>query len=67
VTVNPARALRCEKALGQIRSGFGADLIAVHCSTSRDIFEQILAFDTPVSCSMVNGNMIAPVPGSTGC
>ena len=57
VTVNPARALRCENALGQIRPGFGADLIAVPCSGSTDIFEQILAFDAPVSWSMVNGNM----------
>jgi aminodeoxyfutalosine deaminase len=56
VTVNPARALRYENALGQIRPGFGADLIAVPCSTSTDIFEQILAFDAPVSWSMVNGN-----------
>jgi aminodeoxyfutalosine deaminase len=56
VTVNPARALRQESALGQIRPGFGADLIAVPCSTSTDIFEQILAFDAPVSWSMVNGN-----------
>src|SRR5882724_409736 len=44
VTVNPARALRYENALGQIRPGFGADLIAVPYSTSTDIFEQILAF-----------------------
>ncbi len=56
VTVNPARALRYENALGQIRPGFGADLIAVPCSASTDIFEQILAFDAPVSWSMVNGN-----------
>ena len=55
-TVNPARALRCENALGQIRPGFGADLIAVPCSGSTDIFEQILACDAPVSWSMVNGN-----------
>ncbi|MGC1321502.1 MAG: amidohydrolase family protein [Candidatus Udaeobacter sp.] len=47
-TVNPARALRCENALGQIRTGFGADLIAVPCSGSTDIFEQILAFKNPV-------------------
>ena len=57
VTVNPARALRQENALGQIRPGFGADLIAVPCSGSTDIFEQIIAFDAPVSWSMVNGNM----------
>jgi aminodeoxyfutalosine deaminase len=58
-TVNPARALRYENALGQIRSGFGTDLVAVPCSASGDVFEQILAFDTPVSWSMVNGNLIA--------
>ena len=52
-TVNPARALRYENALGQIRPGFGADLIAVPCSTSTDIFEQILAFDAPVKWSTV--------------
>ena len=67
VTVNPARALRYENALGQIRPGFGADLIAVPCSTSTDIFEQILAFDAPVNWSMVNGNVIVSVPGSAGC
>jgi len=65
VTVNPARALR--RALGQIRTGFGADLIAVPCSGSTDIFEQVLACDAPVSWSMVNGNMIASVPRSAGC
>ena len=59
VTVNPARALRYENALGQIRPGFGADLIAVPCSTSTDIFEQILAFDGPVTWSMVNGNDVS--------
>ena len=47
-TVNPARALRCENVLGQIRAGFGADLVAVPCPTSTDIFEQILAFDGAV-------------------
>jgi cytosine/adenosine deaminase-related metal-dependent hydrolase len=57
VTVNPARALRQENALGQIRPGFIADLIAVPCSTLTDIFEQILAFDAPVSWSMVNGQI----------
>lgn len=56
VTVNPARALRQENALGQIRPGFGADLIAVPCSTSTDVFEQILAFDGAVNWSMVSGN-----------
>jgi cytosine/adenosine deaminase-related metal-dependent hydrolase len=49
VTVNPALALRSESAVGQIRPGFEADLIAVPCSGSPDIFEQIIACDTPVS------------------
>jgi len=57
VTVNPARALRQEDVLGQIQPGFRADLIGVPCSTSTDIFEQILAFDEPVSWSMVNGQV----------
>jgi cytosine/adenosine deaminase-related metal-dependent hydrolase len=54
-TVNPARALRYENALGQIRPGFRADLIAVPSSGSTDVFEQIIACDAPVSWSMVNG------------
>jgi len=57
VTVNPARALRCENALGQIRPGFRADLIAIPCSGSTDIFGQIIAFGAPVSWSMVNGQV----------
>jgi aminodeoxyfutalosine deaminase len=56
-TVNSARALRYKNALGQIRPGFGADLIAVPCSTSTDIFEQIIECDAPVSWAMVNGNV----------
>jgi aminodeoxyfutalosine deaminase len=55
VTINPARALRQEHALGRIRPGFEADLIALPCSTSTDIFEQILGFDGAVGWSMVNG------------
>src|SRR5262245_15346281 len=54
-TVNPARALRQENALGQIRPGFGAHLIAIPCSPATDVFEQILAFEAPVLWSMVNG------------
>ena len=57
VTVNPARALRYENALGQIRPGFGADLVAVPCSGSTDVFEQILAFEGKVTWVMVNGKM----------
>lgn len=55
VTVNPARALRQENELGRIRPGFKADLIAVPCSGSADVFEQIIAFEGPVSWAMVNG------------
>jgi imidazolonepropionase-like amidohydrolase len=57
VTVNPARALRQEDALGQIQPGFRADLIAVPCSGSRDVHEQIIAFDGPVRWLMVNGQV----------
>jgi aminodeoxyfutalosine deaminase len=55
VTVNPACALQQEKELGGIRPGFKADLIAVPCSGSADVFEQIIAFAGPVSWAMVNG------------
>jgi aminodeoxyfutalosine deaminase len=56
-TVNPARALRYENALGQIRPGFRADLIAVPSSGSTDVFEQIIAFDASVKFVMVNGQV----------
>ena len=67
VTVNPARAFRQENELGGIRPGFTADMIAVPCSGSADVFEQIIAFDAPVAWMMVNGSVIASVPGSAGC
>ena len=57
VTINPARALRQENAFGQIRTGFGADLIAIPCSGSTHVFEQIIAWEAPVSWSMVNGQV----------
>jgi hypothetical protein len=56
VTVNPARALGYENALGKIRAGFEADLIAVPCSGSTNVFEQIIAFSGRVPWVMVNGN-----------
>jgi aminodeoxyfutalosine deaminase len=59
-TVNPARALGSENALGNILPGFDADLIGVPCSGSADVFEQIIACDAIVSWAMVNGNVIAP-------
>ena len=56
-TLNSARALQYENMLGRIRRGFEANLIAVPCSGSTDIFEEILAFDAPVSWSMVDGQV----------
>jgi cytosine/adenosine deaminase-related metal-dependent hydrolase len=55
VTANPATALRQENALGRIRRGLKANLIAVPCSGLADVFEQIIAFDGSVSWAMVNG------------
>jgi cytosine/adenosine deaminase-related metal-dependent hydrolase len=55
VTVNAARALRQQDALGKIRSGFFADLIALPAS----LFEEIIAFERPVSWSMVGGQILA--------
>ena len=55
VTVNPAMALHQENALGRIRRGFQADLVALPCSGSTDVFEQIMAFEDTVSWVMVNG------------
>lgn len=55
VTVNPAAALRQEKALGKIRRGFRADLIAVRCNGRGTAFEQILECDGSVDWRMVNG------------
>jgi cytosine/adenosine deaminase-related metal-dependent hydrolase len=58
LTVNPARALRQKNALGQIRTGFGADLIAVPCSGSTDIFEQIINFQNPVDWVLAGNDQI---------
>jgi len=57
VTVNGARALRQETVLGKIRSGFLADLVAVPCARSTSAFEEIVAFDRPVSWSMIGGQV----------
>jgi aminodeoxyfutalosine deaminase len=56
-TLNPARALRQEEALGKIRQGFVADLIAVPFGGSTSIFEAILGFDGPVGWSMIGGKV----------
>jgi cytosine/adenosine deaminase-related metal-dependent hydrolase len=57
VTVNAARALHQENALGRIRPGFCADLISIPGSGDGSIFDQIIAFEGPVDWMMVNGRM----------
>jgi cytosine/adenosine deaminase-related metal-dependent hydrolase len=59
VTVNPARALRQEIALGKIRAGFFADLIALPVTRSTSAIEEIIAFDRPVRWSMIGGRISA--------
>ncbi len=48
VTVNAARALNQQNALGRIRPGFHVDLTSIPCSGSTNLFEEIVAFDQPV-------------------
>jgi cytosine/adenosine deaminase-related metal-dependent hydrolase len=55
VTVNGARALRQENALGKVRSGFVADLIGIPMAGSTSALEEIVAFDRPVSWLMIRG------------
>jgi cytosine/adenosine deaminase-related metal-dependent hydrolase len=55
VTVNPALALRQQNALGRIRPGFRADLIAIPCSQGGDLFREIVAFDGEVDWITING------------
>jgi cytosine/adenosine deaminase-related metal-dependent hydrolase len=57
VTVNAARSLHQENALGRIRPGFRADLIAIPYGGHADLFEQIVAFAGPIDWMTVNGRM----------
>jgi aminodeoxyfutalosine deaminase len=57
VTVNPARALRKENALGKIRPGFCADFVSIPCARSTNVFEDIIAFDRPVNWTMLDGKI----------
>ena len=57
VTVNAARALHQENALGQIRPGFQADLITIPRGSLPNLFEEIVAFDGSVSWMMVDGKI----------
>jgi len=55
VTLNPARALGQQSALGKIAPGFYADLITIPDQPTGDMFEQIIAFDQAVPWIMVDG------------
>ena len=55
VTVNAALALGKPQLLGRIRTNCFADLIAIPCSETADVFEEILAFEQPVAWMMVAG------------
>jgi aminodeoxyfutalosine deaminase len=57
VTVNAARALHQENALGRIRPAFQADLITIPRSSLANLFEEIVAFDGPVGWMMVDGKI----------
>ena len=57
VTVNAARVLHQESALGQIRPAFQADLITIPHSSLANLFEEIVAFDGPVGWMMVDGKI----------
>jgi cytosine/adenosine deaminase-related metal-dependent hydrolase len=54
-TVNPARALHQADAIGRIRAGFQADVIAVPCASPSTAFEEILASEGPVEWLMMAG------------
>jgi cytosine/adenosine deaminase-related metal-dependent hydrolase len=54
VTVNPACALRQENALGRIRSGFRADLIAIPIGPG-NVFDEIIAFKDAVDWMLLDG------------
>ena len=69
VTTHSARALGQEDWLGKVRSGSEADLIAIPVARhgesvqrrtrSTSLFEEIIAFDRPVSWSMIGGRVLA--------
>jgi cytosine/adenosine deaminase-related metal-dependent hydrolase len=59
-TINSARALHETDALGKIRAGFQADLIALPTENGPgDIFEKIIAWSETVPWMLVAG---VPVP-----
>ena len=54
VTVNSARALRQENALGRLRPGFRADLIAISIGAG-NVFDGIIAFKDAVDWTLLDG------------
>jgi cytosine/adenosine deaminase-related metal-dependent hydrolase len=60
ITVNAADALGQGQALGRIRAGYLADLIALPLRPlEKEVFESIVAFDGTVPWMMVNGAVIS--------
>ena len=58
VTINAARAIGQENAVGRIAPGFYADFIAIPRKHGGNIFEQIVAFEGTVPWLMVDGRVI---------
>jgi cytosine/adenosine deaminase-related metal-dependent hydrolase len=58
VTLRPARALRMERDLGKIASGYLADLIAMPFTGPVDeVYEAIVENRTPIEWMMINGKI----------
>ena len=57
-TVNGARALQQENALGKIRAGFWADLIALPMEKpARDPVMEIISWEEKVPWMMISGHV----------
>ena len=60
--VNGARALGQQNALGKIRAGFRADLIALPIENhARDLFEKIISWEKEVDWMLLAGDELPPV------
>jgi cytosine/adenosine deaminase-related metal-dependent hydrolase len=58
VTVRPARALKMQHVLGQISTGYLADLIAVPFEgTVNDVYEAVIENRSPIEWMMINGKI----------
>jgi cytosine/adenosine deaminase-related metal-dependent hydrolase len=64
VTTNPARALQQQNALGQIRAGFRADLIAIPCRTLKAVYDEVVAFEGAVESMLIDGE-VSQSPGNS--